>query len=188
MKENIISITVKLTTEDSWKGVKLMSRKQNSIFYGFMLSAAILDIILKEVSGLIIIILISIAHRVFSRLFYKKQFESRKLKESMYNFTETSIEVLTADGSSKTTIKWDELYGIKKNRDIVFLMTGSSTGYILPKRFFVDTEQFTNFEELISQKLDTKVIQNASYLKWGAVGVLLYMIITFLSLAINHYV
>jgi hypothetical protein len=186
MEEKISNITVKLALQDYRNFAKLSSEKWRTGFYGFAISAIIGNIIVKDISGLIYLLMVFSFYEIWGRASIKRHFESNKLanKEELFNFTEYGVEIIKVDGSGNSKIKWDELYGVKQRKDTIFLMTGKSSGYIIPRRL-LNAVQIAEIEALIQNKLGSKIFKKMNYLKWGGIGVLVHIITIFLSGAIN---
>ncbi|MBU2703672.1 hypothetical protein Ga0466249_004820 [Sporomusaceae bacterium BoRhaA] len=172
MEEKNIQVTVKVELQDYLKFAKLSGAKCLYIFYGFFICLIIENIIEKDISSLILILILFVGYEIYYRISLKKSFESNKLnqKEEVFKFTERGIEIIKIDGSSNLNIKWDELYGIKHSKDILYLMTGSSSGYVIPKKL-LDAEQIADLEGLIKDKLDFKLLKKVKRFKYLCIGV-----------------
>lgn len=181
-----IHIPVKLEIQDYQNSIKLSNEKSLYVFYGFFTSALVGNIIVNDISGIAYTILIFAVWEIYSRVSQKKQFNSNKLthKEVVYNFTENGIEVVNVDGSGNSNIKWDELYGVKQGRKIILLMTGKSSGLIIPKRL-LDATQYGELEALIKNKLGLKAFIKINLLKYVTIGVLVHVVTLFFAAALN---
>ncbi len=186
MEEKVIEVPVKLIMQDYQKFAKLSNEKTLVGFYGFASCAIIGNIIVNDIAGLIYLIIVFAGYEIINRVINKKQFESNKLvnKDRVYSFTENGMEYNNIDGSGNSKIKWGELYGVKQNKDILLLMTGKSSGYIIPKRF-LDTALISEIEVLIINKLGPKVLKKINYLKWAGIGVLINIISVLLGGGLN---
>jgi len=115
MEGKYIQVTVNVKLQEYLDFIKLVNKKWFYGYSGFVIALIIVDIIVKNVSGLIYIPIILGGYEFIRRVRLKKHFESNKLaqKEEIFNFTEKGIEIIKVDGSGNSNIKWDELYGVK---------------------------------------------------------------------------
>jgi len=181
-----IRVPVKLELQDYQHFYRLSNEKWLYGFYGFFLSAIIGNIIVNDISGIAYILLILAILEFYKRINIKKQFKSNKLaqKEVVYEITSDGIEMISVDGSSNSNVKWDELFGVKQSRNMIFFMTGRSSGLIIPKRRMTVT-QVSRLEGLIKDNLGTKAFIKTNFLKYGAIGVLLNITTVILSATLN---
>lgn len=177
MEGKNIQVTVKIGLQDYRNSQKLNEEKWTYLFYGIFIIIILIDIIEKELSGVIRITIILGFLEVFSRLTTKKRFETNKRcrKEEIVTFNSSGIEIIKTDGSGTEYIKWDELYGVKQNKNIIIFMTGTPSGYALPKRFLTE-EQLADLEGLIKIKLDSKLLKKSKRFKYLLIGLVVPII------------
>lgn len=181
-----IRVLVKLELQDYQYFYQLSNEKWLYGFYGFFLSAIIGDIIVNDISGIAYILLILAILECYKRINIKKQFKSNKLdqKEIVYEITSDGIEISSVDGNSNSNVKWDELFGVKRSRNMIFFMTGRASGLIIPKRL-ITTIQVSRLEGLIKDNLGTNAFIKTNFLKYGAIGVLLNLTTVILAAVLN---
>ncbi|SFM35599.1 YcxB family protein [Pelosinus propionicus] len=181
-----IHVLVKLELQDYQHFYRLSNEKWLYGFYGFFLSAIIGNIMVDDISGIAYILLILAMLECYKRINIKKQFKSNQLdqKEVVYEITSDGIEVTSVDGSSKSNVKWDELFGVKRNKNMIFFMTGRASGLIIPKRLLT-TLQVSRLEGLIKDHLSINAFIKTNFFKYGAIGVLLNLTTVILSTALN---
>ena len=160
MKEQNIKVSVKYELQDFQSFLKLVSKTTYIILnevYGLFILLGIIHIVLYQEYFIFSLMMICwIGNEIWFRVYPKRLFKDKTLsKERTFYFSEENVENVTVDGSSKVVIRWDELYKVKKSKDIYILMTGKISGLIIPKRC-IDNEQVKELEELIINKLGDK--------------------------------
>lgn len=181
-----IRVQVKLELQDYHHFYRLSNEKWIYGFYGFFLSATIGNIIVNDISGIAYILAILAIWKIYTRISVKKQFNSNKLaqKEAVYEVKSEGLEIISIDGSSKFNIKWDELFGVKQSKHLMFFMTGRSSGLIIPKRL-ITIIQIAGIEGLIKDNLGNNACIKTNFLKYGVIGVLLNITTIILPATLN---
>lgn len=187
MEEKNIQVTSRIELQDYRNSQNLNEEKSTYLFYGCFIILILIDIIEKELSGVIRIIIFWGLFEVFSRVITKKRFESNKrcCKEETVTFNLSGIEIIKTDGSGTEYIKWDELYGVKQNKNIIIFMTGTPSGYVLPKRFLTE-EQLADLEDLIKSKLDLKLLKKSKRFKYLLIGLVVPIIVALIDVFIKQ--
>ncbi|MGG1516928.1 YcxB family protein [Paenibacillus oryzisoli] len=76
-----------------------------------------------------------------------------KYKEE-YILTFNEDEILFSAGSLKSTIQWDYYKRIKETKDFIYLIYGTRSYSIIPKRAFQNNEEKNEFIKLITAKIN----------------------------------
>lgn len=187
MAEKNIQVTSRIELQDYRNSQNLNGEKSTYLFYGCIIILILIDLIEKDLSGVIRNIIFWGLFEVFIRVITKKHFESNKRcrKEETVTFNSSGIEIIKTDGSGIEYIKWDELYGVKQNKNIIIFVTGTPSGYVLPKRFFTE-EQLADLEGLIKIKLDSKLLKESKRFKYLLIGLVVPIIAALIGVFIKQ--
>lgn len=156
-------------------------------FYGFMILSIIGDIAIKSVSQIIISLAFLGFYELLLRYTSKKNFQSSRIlkKQKEVNFSVNGIETKSLDGSVHVITNWDEFSKVKENKKVFYLMTGGTGGHFFLKKNFTP-EQLIQFESLIKSMLDSKLFKKENPLKYLGIGVLIRIVLTFVSIGLDR--
>lgn len=176
MGEQQIQLTEeKLEYQDFLEMVRLSNKRGRYILCGFFISAILLNIIIRSVSGVITSLILWGCYELYLKYSNKKSFQSNKFyqKEKVTTITEDGIELTAMDDSFHSITRWDEFCKVKENKKMIYLMTSSNgAGHFFLKKEFTP-EQLVQFNNLIKKMLDSKLFVKENPLKYMGIGMLI---------------
>lgn len=189
MGEPQIQITEgKLEFQDYLDMVRLVNKRDWYMICGFFSLAIVINIITKDISSVITILILWGGYELYLRRKSKRAFQSSKhyqIERTTY-ITARGIEFATVDGSFHSITKWDEFCEVRENEKLFYLMSSSSGyGHFFYKKNFTP-EALAQFENIIKNMLDSKLFVKVNPLKYIGIGVLIHIAFICLSAAVDH--
>jgi len=166
-----IELEVTLETKDYWRYYLSLFFSAGNLFYfylgftvfgycvAFLLSDGDLPIqMFLEIAAdaALFLVLFNLAMVYFS----VANAEKVNNQNCKYIFTEDNVEVVAKFFKSQTN--WNYITGVKETANCFFLPMKSGDKHFIPKRFFRDDEQMTDFKNLLREKLGEKALLKKS--------------------------
>ena len=160
-----IELNISFETRDYWRFYLSYFFSSGSLFYSYIgytiFGFCVAFLLLGGELPILGFVLIVVASALFLGLFNLamvyfsvenvKRLNNRNCK---YIFSEDNLEIIT--NFFRTTINWSYILGARETANYLFLPMKSGEKQFIPKRFFTDDEQLSDFKNLLRAKFGEK--------------------------------